>query len=225
MDRPDTIAYRGRGNIYLNITDRCSCSCAFCLAEFTSEVFGYDLTLHGEPDVDEIERAIELAFLDGPADEVVFCGLGEPTMRLDDVLAVTEWLHLRRIPSRLVTNGHGELLNPDRDVAADLAAAGLEAATVSLVAADPATYDELCRPMFSKAHRAVIKFARRCVEEGVATTVTAVDQPGVDLADCETLAHAIGAEFRARHLVVAPEPAETTEGRTGGGFEGEDPGR
>jgi cyclic pyranopterin phosphate synthase len=225
MDRPDTIAYRGKGNIYLNITDRCSCSCEFCLAEFTHEVFGYDLTLRAEPDVDDIERAIELAFLDGPADEVVFCGLGEPTMRLDDVLAVTEWLRLRRIPSRLVTNGHGALLNPDRDVAAELAAAGLAAATVSLVAADPATYDELCRPMFSKAHRAVIKFAQRCVEEGVATTLTAVEQPGVDLADCEALARAIGAEFRARQLVVAPGRTRTIEGRTGGGIEGEDPGR
>ena len=146
-------------------------------------------------------------------------------MRLDDVLSVTEWLRLRRVPSRLVTNGHGDLLNPDRDVAAELAAAGLGAATVSLVAADPATYDELCRPMFSKAHRAVIKFARRCVEEGVATTVTAVDQPGVDLADCEALARAIGAEFRARRLVVAPGRAQTNEWRTGGGIEGEDPRR
>jgi cyclic pyranopterin phosphate synthase len=225
MDRPDTIAYRGKGNIYLNITDRCSCSCTFCLAEFTSEVFGYDLTLHAEPDVEEIERAIELAFLGGPVDEVVFCGLGEPTMRLDDVLAVTEWLRLRRIPSRLVTNGHGELVNPDRDVAAELAAAGLEAATVSLIAADPATYDELCRPTFSKAHRAVIKFVRRCVEEGVATTVTAVEQPAVDLADCEALARAMGAEFRARRLVAPPACAETTEGRTGGRIEGEDPRR
>ena len=188
-------------------------------------MFGYDLTLHAEPDVEEIERAIELDFLEGPVDEVVFCGLGEPTMRLDDVLAVTEWLRLRRIPSRLVTNGHGELLNPDRDVAAELAAAGLEAATVSLIAADPATYDELCRPMFSKAHRAVIKFARRCVEEGVATTVTAVEQPGVDLADCEALARAMGAEFRARRLVTPPARAETTEGRTGGRIEGEDPRR
>jgi TatD family-associated radical SAM protein len=225
MDRPDTIAYRGKGNIYLNITVRCSCSCTFCLAEWTNEVFGYDLTLHAEPEVEEIVQAIEIAFLDGPADEVVFCGLGEPTMRLDDVLALTEWLRLRRIPSRLVTNGHGELLNPDRDVAAELAAAGLDAATVSLIAADPATYDELCRPVFSKAHKAVIRFARRCVEEGVATTVTAVDQPGVDLADCEALARAIGAEFRARHLVMAPDRAQTTEGRTGGGIEGEDPGR
>ncbi len=224
MDRPDTIAYRAKGNIYLNITDRCSCSCGFCLAEFTDEVFGYDLTLHAEPDVDEIERAIELEFLDGPADEVVFCGLGEPTMRLDDVLAVTEWLRLRRIPARLVTNGHGELLNPGRDVATELATAGLGAVTVSLNAADPATYDELCRPTFSKAHRAVIRFARRCVEEGMETTVTALDQPGVDLDDCEALARAIGAEFRARRL-VAPPRQTATGGRALGHIEGEDPRR
>lgn len=224
MDRPDTIAYRGKGNIYLNITDRCSCSCSFCLAEFTDEVFGYDLTLHAEPEVDEIEQAIELAFLDGPADEVVFCGLGEPTMRLDDVLAVTEWLRLRRIPSRLVTNGHGELLNPDRDVAAELARAGLGAVTVSLNAADPATYDELCRPTFSKAYRAVIRFAQRCVEEGIVTTMTALEQRGVDIADCEALARALGAEFRVRHLVAPPVDHGTTEGRMGA-IEGQDPAR
>ena len=74
-------------------------------------------------------QAIELAFLDGPADEVVFCGFGEPTMRLDVVLAVTEWLRLRRIRRRLDTNGHGQLLNPDVDVPAALAAAGLDAVT------------------------------------------------------------------------------------------------
>ncbi|HJW75755.1 MAG TPA: TatD family nuclease-associated radical SAM protein [Thermoleophilia bacterium] len=225
MERPDTIVYRGRGNIYLNITDRCSCSCSFCLAEFTDEVFGYDLTLHAEPDVEEIEQAIELEFMDGPADEVVFCGLGEPTMRLDDVLAVTEWLRLRRIPSRLVTNGHGELLNPDRDVATELAAAGLGAVTVSLNAADPATYDELCRPMFSKAYRAVIRFAQRCVEEGIPTTMTALEQPGVDLEDCEALARALGAEFRARYLVTPPAEREPSEGRASGGIQGEDPRR
>jgi GTP 3',8-cyclase len=199
----DTIAYRGRGNIYVNITNRCSCDCEFCFRAFTDEVFGAELTLAAEPEIDDIEREIELAFLDGPADEVAFCGLGEPTMRLDAVVAVTEWLTTRRIRSRLVTNGHGQLLNPDVDVAASLAGAGLCAATVSLNAADPETYDLLCRPIFSKAHRAVTGFARKCVEHGIATTLTAVDLPEADIEGCREIAAAAGASFRLRPFVPA----------------------
>jgi cyclic pyranopterin phosphate synthase len=113
MNKPGVIAYHGKGNIYLNVTNRCSCACTFCLREFTDEVYGYPLVLDHEPSVEQITQALELAFLDEPADEVVFCGLGEPTLRLPEVLAVTEWLRLRRIPTRLNTNGLGRLANPD----------------------------------------------------------------------------------------------------------------
>lgn len=209
------IAYRGRGDaIYLNITNRCSCACEFCIREFSDGVYGAVLVLDGEPETDEVTTAIEHAFMDAPADEVVFCGFGEPTMRLDVVLAVTEWLRLRRLRSRLDTNGHGSLLNPDLDVAAALAAAGLAAATVSLNAADPQTYDLICRPMFSKAHRAVIRFAEQCVAHGIETTLTAVDYPGADPEGCAAIASAIGAGFRLRHLAPPPQ-APTTEGGEG----------
>ncbi len=201
---PDTIVYRGKGNIYLNITNRCSCDCDFCFRTFTSEVFGSDLTLSAEPAVEDLTREIELAFLDGPAAEVAFVGMGEPTMRLDVVLAVTEWLSARRIASRLVTNGHGQLLNPDVDVVPELVRVGLEAATVSLNAADPQTYDLICRPIFSKAYRAVIGFARDCVEHGIHTTFTAVELPEADLDGCRAIAAAVGAEFRLRPYVPDP---------------------
>lgn len=225
MTEQGKIVYRGKGNIYLNITNRCSCGCEFCLREFTDDVYGETLTLLEEPEADAVTRAIELEFLDGPADEVVFCGFGEPTMRLDVVLAVTEWLRLRRLRSRLDTNGHGQLLNPDVDVVVALVAAGLDAATVSLNAADPESYDLICRPTFSKAHRAVVRFAEQCVAGGIDTTVTAVDYPGADLEGCAAIAAKIGAAFRARSLVPPPEetdgagrdltPADTPAG--GGG--------
>lgn len=196
------ITYRGGGTIYLNITNRCTCACAFCLREWTDGVYGESLRLDHEPDLDELTQAIELEFLDGPSDEVVFCGFGEPTMRLDLVLGTVEWLRLRRVPSRLDTNGHGQLLNPDVDVVAALAAAGLGAVHVSVNAADPQAYDEICRPLFAKTHRAVIRFAEDCVRHGLETTLTAVDYPGADLAGCAALAEALGARFRARSLAV-----------------------
>jgi TatD family-associated radical SAM protein len=207
----DTIAYRSGGEaIYLNVTNRCSSSCAFCLREWTDGVYGEVLTLTHEPEPDEVTQAIELEFLEGPADEVVFCGFGEPTMRLDVVLVVAEWLRLRRIPARLDTNGHGQLLNPETDVPAALAAAGLRAVTVSLNAADPESYDRICRPLFGKAYRAVIQFAEQCVSHDIRTTLTAVDYPGADLAGCEAIAKAIGADFRARGLAT-PHGRERAE--------------
>jgi GTP 3',8-cyclase len=198
------IAYRGKGNVYLNITNRCSCGCAFCLREFTGDVYGEPLLLQREPEVDDVTQAIEFEFLDGPADEVVFCGFGEPTMRLDLVVAVTEWLHLRRLRSRLDTNGHGQLLNPGVDVVGVLKTAGLDAVAVSLNAADPESYDLICRPTFSKAHRAVIRFAEQCVAHGIDTTLTAVDYAGADLPGCAAIATRIGAGFRVRALVPSP---------------------
>jgi TatD family-associated radical SAM protein len=207
------IVYRGSaGAIYLNITNRCSCACEFCLREWTDGVYGEDLRLDHEPDLDEVTQAIELEFLDGPADEVVFCGFGEPTMRLDVVLAVTEWMHLRRIRSRLDTNGQGALLNPEVDVPAALAAAGLDAVAVSLNAADPETYDLLCRPTFAKSYRAVLQFAEQCLRQDIETTLTAVDYPGADLEGCAAIAGAMGAGFRARGLASPREDDQAEKG-------------
>jgi cyclic pyranopterin phosphate synthase len=131
-------------------------------------------------------------------------------MRLDIVLAVTEWLRLRRIRSRLDTNGHGQLLNPDVDVPAALSAAGLGAVTVSLNAAAPEEYDRVCRPVFAKSHRAVLRFAEECLAHGIETTLTAVDYPGADLPAVADLAAAMGAGFRARGY-AAPREREAVE--------------
>lgn len=209
------VAYRGGRNLYLNITNRCSADCSFCLREFTDEVYGVRLRLDHEPDVDELLHELDVAFLDGPADEVVFCGLGEPTMRLDLVLAATEWLHVRRQRVRLDTNGHGSLLNPDVDVPAALAAAGLDAVAVSLNAADPETYDRLCRPMFGKAYRAVLEFAEQCARVGIDTTLTAVRHPDVDVGACRAIAKAMGVGFRERGL--ASPPGESRQAKGGDG--------
>ncbi len=213
---PDTIVYRGKNNIYLNVTNRCSCDCEFCFRTFTDEVFGSDLRLTAEPSIDDLTHEIELAFLEGPADEVAFVGMGEPTMRLDIVLAVVEWLTTRRLRSRLVTNGHGRLLNPDVEVVPSLARVGLDAATVSLNAADPQSYDLLCRPMFSKAFREVVDFSRACVEAGIETTLTAVDIPEADIEGCRAIAAKVGGAFRLRAYVPPPAPAAGDEAHTGG---------
>jgi MoaA/NifB/PqqE/SkfB family radical SAM enzyme len=113
---------------------------------------------------------------------------------------------------RLDTNGHGQLLNPDVDVPAALAAAGLDAVTVSLNAATPEEYDRVCRPVFTKSYRAVLRFAEQCLAHGIETTLTAVDYPGADLPAVADLAAALGAGFRARGYAAPRTRAAAEKG-------------
>ena len=196
------VAYRIGDRIYLNITNRCSADCVFCIAKFTDTFRGYNLRLAHEPSLGEILKELELAFQEGPASEVVFVGFGEPTLRLPEVLGVIEWLKLRRIPSRLDTNGHGQLINPDRDVVAELAAAGLGVASVSLVAHNSEVYNQICRPIFSKAYRAMLKFAEDCIAAGIRVILSVVELPEVDIEACRSIAGRMGAEFRVRPLLT-----------------------
>lgn len=204
-----TIVYRAKGNLYLNITNRCSSDCVFCIKKFTDRMYGYDLRLPAEPPLEDILHELERAFIEGPVTEVVLVGFGEPTMRLDDVLKIIEWLRLRRIPSRLDTNGHARLLYPDRPVAAELAAAGLGSVSVSLVAHNSEVYNQLCRPMFSKAYRSVIRFAEDCAAAGIKVTLSVVDLPEVDIEACRAIADRIGTGFKVRPLIT-PESEEVT---------------
>lgn len=217
MPHADTIVYSANGNLYVNLTNRCSCACTFCLREFTTSLYGYDLLLGHEPGAEEVTRHIELAMGPRSVDEVVFCGLGEPTLRLDVVLAVTEWCRVRRLTTRLDTNGLGSLANPGRDVPTELAAAGLDAVSVSLNAPDPISYDQICRPLYDKAFREVVRFARACVDKGIRTTLTALDGVGADLAGCAAVAAHVGAEFRVRGAALPParssEPAASLDTR------------
>jgi TatD family-associated radical SAM protein len=206
---PNYVYWGGR-NLYVNLTSRCSSACVFCLREWTWDVFGYDLRLTPgqEPEADDVIMALEYAFLDGAPAEVVFTGMGEPTLRLDVILKVLDFLRTRRLRGRLDTNGHARLLHPDRDVVTDLAAAGLGAASVSLNAPDPETYDLVCRPVFEHAFRAVTRFIRDAVDAGIEVTATVVDLPEIDLEATRGLASELGAAFRVRpHLT--PEVAAT----------------
>lgn len=207
------IAYPANGNLYLNITNRCSCACTFCLREFTWEVYGYDLRLDREPEAEQVVAAAEAALAREPVAQLVFCGLGEPTLRLDVVLAVVRWATAPGLPARLDTNGLGGVTHSGRDVAAELVAAGLDAVSISLNAADAETYEALCRPALPGAHAAVVRFIRDCVAAGLDTTVSALDGVGVDLAACADLAARAGARFRVRGCALPPgwsPPGEPT---------------
>ena len=193
----DTISYEAHGNLYLNITNRCSGDCVFCIRNFADGVYGYNLVLSREPSEEEIIRELESRTLPKYS-EVVFTGFGEPTCRLDTVLHVTQWLHKKGVKVRLDTNGHAALLHPGRDVAAELKAAGLDAVSVSLNAESEEKYNELCRPAFDGAYQALLDFTKQAIQAGIKTRMTVVSHTEVDIERCREIATELGASFKVR---------------------------
>jgi cyclic pyranopterin phosphate synthase len=193
----DTICYEAHGNLYLNITNRCTARCVFCIREFSDGVYGYNLRLSHEPSVDEIIDRLKSLDL-SKYREVVFTGFGEPTVRLDSVLEITRWLSERGISVRLDTNGHGSLLYPDRDVVSELKEAGLSAMSVSLNAESEELYEKLCLPAHDNAYQALLEFTRSAVAAGLRTRITVVDLPEIDVLKCKRIAHELGADFYVR---------------------------
>lgn len=196
--------YWGGDNLYVNLTNRCSNSCTFCLRNFTDEVFGYDLRLNpaDEPSAEQVTSASLQEISRQRPREFVFTGLGEPTLRLDTLLAVVRWAHERGLYTRLDTNGHAQVLYPGRDVLSELREAGLDAISVSLNAADRDTYEILCRPSLERAFEAVVDFVRRAVALGFAVTVTCVAVPQLDLDLMFDLARELGVPLRVRRLIT-----------------------
>ncbi len=196
MTRENT-TYEAFGRLYLNITNRCSARCVFCIRNTCDGVFGYNLRLTREPSEEEMIETLERLPL-SQFQEVVFTGFGEPTCRLDAVLRITAWLHQKGAIVRLDTNGHAALLNPGRDVVAELKTAGLDGVSVSLNAESEENYNRLCRPLFQGAYRALLDFTKNAVRSGIQTRVTVVKQEGVDMEACKALATALGASFKVR---------------------------
>ncbi|MCL6561086.1 MAG: radical SAM protein [Firmicutes bacterium] len=76
-------------SIYLNITNRCTNDCLFCIRRTQEGLGSYDLWLKKEPDLNELmEAAGDIRRFR----EVVFCGYGEPLVRADLVVAAARVL-------------------------------------------------------------------------------------------------------------------------------------
>jgi TatD family-associated radical SAM protein len=135
--------------------------------------------------------------------EVVFCGFGEPTERLDVLLEVARWIRRhfgRHLVMRVNTNGHGDVLNPGSEVAAEMKEAGVNKVSVSLNASDKETYDEICKPTFDGAYKAVIDFIGKA-KSIIEVEATAVRMPEVDMAKVKAVADGLNVNFRVREYI------------------------
>jgi len=189
--------------LYLNITNRCSNRCFFCLRNFKQGVGSFNLKFSEEPSLGQITGELEGVLGMRNWVEAVFCGFGEPTERLDVLLAVARWIrqqYRRPLKIRVNTNGHGYALNQGKDVAAELRAVGVDKVSVSLNAGDRETYEQICKPTFEDAYDAVINFIRKA-KPVLQVEATAVRMLEVNVAEAKAAADGLGVEFRVREYI------------------------
>ena len=195
-----TITYVYGDNLYVNTTNRCDCSCTFCLRSSGNGVGSADsLWLEREPSRQEILDDI-LARDPAAFKQLVFCGYGEPTYRLDDILWVCRTLKQSGfpLPIRMDTNGHGDLIC-GRPIAREMAGL-VDVLSVSLNNATAQTYVARCRPAQGEAaYQAMLDFTRSAVQYVPTVMMTVVDNmPAEEIEACRAICQDLGATFRVR---------------------------
>ena len=191
------LAYSIRDSLYLNVTNRCTLACTFCPKFRDFHVKGHNLELvNGEPTVDELMAAVgdPLRWR-----EVVFCGYGEPTLRLEEIKETARRLRaagVKRI--RLNTDGLANFVY-ERDVTPELDGL-IDAVCVSMNAPDEATYNKLCRPgKVGNAYQGMKDFIVRAKAHIPEVTATVVGLPKLDVESCRRIVEdELGVAFRLR---------------------------
>ena len=195
------ITYNIKNSLYLNITNHCTNRCDFCIRDHGTGIFA-SLKLEREPTLDEILGDVLSQNLH-KYKEIVFCGYGEPTCRLYDLLTVCKKLReVTDTPIRMNTNGHASLISGEDT--APMFKGLVDIVSISMNAADPDTYYQLCHPKFGEdTYVGVLKFAReisKYVPKVVLTAVEGTIQPD-DVDRCRRIAADLGADFRLREYI------------------------
>lgn len=188
------IAYKIRNSLYLNITNRCTNDCVFCIRKFTDFVKGHNLRLKEEPSAEKILDAVKRP---SEYEEIVFCGYGEPTLRWDVLEKVAKTLKERGARKlRLNTNGHVLLINGE----GILQRIGVlfDKVCVSVDASDKITYQKVCRPSFGgESFSGVLHFIK-AIKPLTDVELTVVDYPEIDLGRCKKMADTLSVPLRIR---------------------------
>ena len=188
------IAYVIRNSLYLNITSRCPNKCIFCSRETAPYVKGHYLGTDNEPTVEELKDAIG-----DPSvyEEVVFCGFGESTERLDVLKEIAGYLKEKGSKIRLDTNGLGDLIN-GRSICEELKGL-IDTICISLNTNIEEEYQKLCPSEFdSQAYPALISFTKKARDYIPDVMVSIVGIPGIDVEACREIAEDLGVRFRVR---------------------------
>ena len=197
-----TITYPVKHGLYVNMTNRCPCACTFCLRQNAPGVYGSDpLWPDREPTVQEV--CDDLASRDlSQYEEVVFCGYGEPTERLEDLLAVARFLKENHpnLPLRINTNGLSDLIW--QKPTAPMLKGFIDTVSVSLNAMDAEEYLRLTRSKFGiGSYEAMLKFTKECTQYVPHVVMTVVGEPVTtpeEQETCRKICESVGATLRVR---------------------------
>ena len=201
MEYIGDVFYEYGGGLYANLTNKCPCRCEFCIRDMVGALGGADsLWLRREPTLEEIKELLGEWELN-EFDELVFCGYGEPTERLEDLLATARYAKSLSpaLRVRINTNGLSDLINK-RDTTEDLRGI-IDAVSISLNAKGPEEYLALCHPRFGiGAFDAIIDYTRRVKEVVPDVTMSIVGGtiPRQDERPCREIAESLGVKFRIR---------------------------
>ncbi len=192
-------AEKPRG-LYINLTNRCNNDCPFCLREKKVMTAENSLWLESEPTADEVKKALDAAPFD-IVTEIVFCGFGEPTIRLAELLELLKYVKKIRpqIPTRLNTNGLGNLEH-GRNIESEFENI-LDTASISLNAATAERYLQITRSKFGlQAYAAMLDFAQNIKNYVPNVILTVVDKvtPPAEIEQCKKICEERGLKLRVR---------------------------
>ncbi len=202
-NRKDTYLYTLDGNLYVNLTNKCSNGCDFCVRNERTSYYGNYLWLrNGDPTVEKVISAAN-----GFGDltrfkEVVFCGFGEPTYKVAEMVALCDFFHEKGLKTRLNTNGQGNLINK-RDITPELKGK-IDFVNVSLNASCVEKYQPICRSQFGEAGFAgLVEFAKLCRRNGIACRFSIVDCIGeAEVEACKRLAQSVNVPLYVREYIT-----------------------
>ena len=195
-----TILYDYKESLYVNITNQCPCACVFCIRKETDHVGNSDsLWLDHEPSVDEFKDELKNFDLD-KYNEVVFCGYGEPLVRIDEVVEVAKYIKtISDIKIRVNTNGLADLIHNKKT--AILLKDNIDSVSISLNAPNKYSYSQVTRPKFGeKSFDALLEFAKECKEYIKEVNFSVVDEiSDEEIEQSKKLANEMGIKLRVRH--------------------------
>lgn len=183
--------------IYINLTNRCTNNCDFCIRRDHKDMDGQVLWINEEPTVEDVIEQLPQN-IDDYDSEIVFCGYGEPTFNLETLDEVASYLHCIDKTTRINTNGQANLIH-GRDVT-DVIVTSCDVINVSLNESTAQKYQRHCRSIYGeKAYDALIEFAKLCKQRGGNVIFSVVDSIGErDVAECQKLADKFGIPLRVR---------------------------